>query len=162
MEVRKASPALPCALLSGILAFVAFNTLAQKPGELDRIIEFSTPFDVAQSKFIHEGVTDQDPGAFVWIDHPVQNVLLRVHVELDPVQLQALVGQAGLHITYLGPPRHEVGSVRAMVPNGTGAAPVYNDTGDRVSDNVRYELEKKSWIAVHPELYQQQAIEPER
>jgi hypothetical protein len=161
MEMRKASPKWSYALLTGALAFVAFSAVGQKPEELDRIIEFSTPFDQAQSKFIHEGVTDQDPGALVWIDPVVQSVLLRLHVELDPVQLQAVVGQAGLHITYLGPPRHEVGAMKALVPNSTDAAPVYVNTGDPAKDNARYELEKKTWIAVHPDLYQQQAIEPE-
>lgn len=160
--MRNASPGLSCALLTGMFAFMACGVRGQKPGELDRIIEFATPFDLAQSKFIHEGVTDQDPGAFVWIDPDVQNVLLRVHLELDPVQLQAVVGQAGLQITYLGPLRHEVGSVRAMVSNGTAEAPVYRNTGDPVKDNLRYESEKKTWIAAHPDVYQQQATEPER
>lgn len=124
------------------------------------MIEFSTAFDHARSKFIHEAVTDQDPGALVWIDPAVQSVLLRVHVELDRDQLQAVVGQAGLHITYLGPPRHEVGTQRAMRANSADVPPSYHDTGDPVKDNVRYELEKKDWIAVHPDLYQPTATEP--
>jgi len=161
MEMRKASPALPCVLLSGMLVFAASTVHAQKPGELDRVIEFATAFDVARSKFIHEGVTDQDPGAFVWIDPVVQSVLLRVHVELDRDQLQAVVGQAGLQITYLGPPRHEIGAVRASV-SGTVAAPVYIDTGDPATDNTRYELAKKTWIAAHPDLYRKQAVQPEQ
>ncbi len=158
--MRQASPQARCALLAAVL-LTGLIALAQKPGELDRIVEFSTPFDQAQSKFIHEGVTDQDPGAMVWIDHAVQSVGLRVHVELDRDQLQAVVAQAGLHITYLGPPRHEVGAVRASV-SGDGAAPVYINTGDPATDNARYELAKKTWIAVHPDLYQQQVVQPER
>ncbi len=147
--------------MTASLVFTAFTALAQKPGELDRIVEFSTSFDQAQSKFIHEGVTDQDPGAMVWIDQATQSVGVRVHIELDRDQLQAVVGQAGLHITYLGPPRHEVGAVRAAV-SGEGTAPVYINTGDPETDNARYELAKKTWIAVHPDLYQQQSVQPER
>ena len=162
MIPRKISPCLPSAILLGMLVLSGSSTVAQKPAELDRIVEFSTPFDQAQSKFIHEGVTDQDPGAFVWIDLPVQSVLVRVHVELDPVQLQAVVGQAGLHITYLGPARHEVDPVRSMASNASDTAPVYRDTGDPATDNTRYEMEKKAWITVHPDLYQQQATGPER
>jgi hypothetical protein len=159
-EMRQASPHASCALLAALVC-TGFTAVAQKPGELDRIVEFSTAFDQAQSKFIHEGVTDQDPGAMVWIDQAAQSVGMRVHIELDRDQLQAVVGQAGLQITYLGPPRHEVGAVRAAASGG-GAAPVYIDTGDPATDNARYEVAKKTWIAAHPDLYQQQAVQPER
>ncbi len=158
--MRQASPQARCALLAALLV-TGLAAHAQKPGELDRIVEFSTSFDQAQSKFIHEGVTDQDPGAVVWIDQAAQSVGVRVHIDLDRDQLQAVVGQAGLHITYLGPPRHEAGAVRSAVP-GDGAAPVYIATGDPATDNARYELAKKNWIAVHPDLYRQQAVRPER
>ncbi len=130
--------------------------------ELDRIIEFNTAFTRAQSKFIHEGVTDQDPGALVQIDPGTQNVLLRVHVELDRDQLQAVVGQAGLSITYLGPLRPEVGTVRTFYVQSADGPPVFRDSGDPAADNARYELEKKAWLIAHPEHHHQQAVEPER
>ena len=161
MKGPRTLPWLTCALsLSGFVA-VPSSMKAQKPMELDRIIEFSTPFTQAHSKFIHEGVTDQDPGALVWIDTSLQEVLLRVHVELDRDQLQQVLGQAGLTITYLGHPRHEVGSIRAAAPGGGGTKPVYVDTGDPATDNVRYELRKKNWIAVHPEEYLEAPTDPE-
>ena len=33
--------------------------------------------------------------------------------------------------------------------------PVFLDTGDNIADNERYEQEKNTWIATHPEAYQE-------
>ncbi len=161
MEMRIASPGFSHTLLTAVLILCACRAQAQKPSELDRVIEFSTVFSSAQSKFIHEGVTDQDPGALVWIDPAEQSVLLRVHVELDRDQLQTVVGQAGLQITYLGPPRRPLSPVKSMAASDTDAQPVYRNTGDPATDNARYEVEKKAWIEAHPDLYEQQQLEPE-
>ena len=79
------------------------------------------------------------------------------------LNLQAVVGQAGLHITYLGPPRHEVDPVRSMASNASDTAPVYRDTGDPATDNANYEAAKASWIAAHQGMYESTTapVEPE-
>lgn len=124
------------------------------------MVEFSTMFDQAGSKFIHEGVRDQDPGALIWIDVAVQQVLVRAHVELDREQLQAVVTGAGLHITYLGPPRMEADAAKSLRPTDGDQLPAYRNSGDPAADNARYEMEKKAWVQAHPDLYQQQLAAP--
>ena len=147
-----------CALIIGSLLWARASAHAQKPFEFDRTIEFASAFDHAQEKFIHEGIRDQDPAALVWIDVTGQQVLVRVHVELDRAQLQAAVAASGLHITYLGPPRIEAEGLKSL--NSTSMAPVYRDSGDPASDNARYEIEKRTWIETRPDLYQQQLQAP--
>lgn len=147
-------------LLVTITMLGLVDVAAQTPGEFLQVIRFSSPFDLAASKFIHEGVRDQDPTADVWIELSEQNVLVRAGVELDRNELQLVVGQAGLQITYLGPPGHAIerdgGSADAVV------APEYRDTGDPSQDNARYEAEKRAFIEAHPDLYQQQLTDPDR
>ena len=149
-----------CVLITAVLLLAALRSHGQKPLELDLMIEFSTVFDHAQEKFIHEGIRDQDPVALVWIDVAAQQVLVRMHSELDRVQLQAVIAAAGLHITYLGPPRIEADGLKSLSGNVNSAVPIYHDSGDPASDNARYELEKKAWIEARPELYQQQLEVP--
>lgn len=132
---------------------------AQKWTEVDRIIRFDGSFSASQSKFIHEGIRDQDPTALIWIDVAVQKVLVRAHSELDREQLQAAVGIAGLQITYLGPPLHEANGQKSLAA-GSDAAPTFYSTGDAAADNARYEMEKRAWIEAHPDLYQQQQLVP--
>lgn len=147
-------------ILLAVLAVVSVRSaMAQKPQDHHQVIQFTGPFDEAASKFIHEGVRDQDPTADVWIDVAVQSVLIRAHLQLDRAQLQAVVGQAGLQIAYLGAPGN------AVLRAGTAdpfAAPVYRNTGDPAADNARYEAGKKAFIAAHPDQYEQQLTEPER
>ena len=143
------------------MTFNGVAAKAQKASEFDRVIEFASGFTEAQSKFIHEGVRDQDPGALIWMDVPAQQVLVRAHVVLDRGQLQAVVGIGGLEITYLGPPRVEADALRSTEPVPGGEAPVYRNTGDPASDNARYEMEKKAWIEAYPERYRQQSLSPE-
>lgn len=132
---------------------------AQKQVEVDRIIRFDGAFSASQSKFIHEGIRDQDPTALIWIDVAVQKVLFRAHSGIDREQLQAAVGVSGLQITYLGPPLHEANGQKSLVA-GSDAAPTFHSTGDAAADNVRYEMEKRAWIEAHPDLYQQQQVVP--
>ncbi len=152
---------LKCALFAVPGTFGSSATEAQKTSEFDRVIEFASDFTEAQSKFIHEGVHDQDPGALIWMDVPAQQVLVRAHVVLDRGQLQAVVGMVGLEITYLGPPRIEADVLRSSEPARGADAPVYRNTGDPASDNARYEMEKKAWIEAYPERYRQQSRSPE-
>lgn len=132
---------------------------AQKPTEVDRIVRFDGAFSASQSKFIHEGIRDQDPAALIWIDVTAQKVLVRAHSELDREQLQAAVGVAGLQITYLGPPVHEANGQKSFAA-ASDPAPAFYNTGDAAADNARYELEKRAWIEAHPDLYQQQQVVP--
>lgn len=153
---------LKSALFVVPMTFGALVTEAQMTSEFDRVIEFASAFSEAQSKFIHEGVRDQDPGALIWMDVPAQQVLVRAHVALDRVQLQAVVGMAGLEITYLGPPRIEADALRSSEPVADPEAPVYRNTGDPASDNARYEIEKKAWIEAYPERYRPESLSPEQ
>ncbi len=137
--------------IHGIIAlFISATCYAQAPGELDRVVEFHTAFDDRAAKFIYEGVTDQDPGAFIHIDRAVQEVLLRLHVELDTDEFQTLIGQSGLQISYYGAPRPEIGPVRMAACDGTIERPIFRHTGRREADNARYDLQLKVWNAVHP------------
>ncbi len=151
---------LKCVLIAGLWAISSVASKAQKAQEFDRIIEFASAFTEAQSKFIHEGVRDQDPGALIWVDVPAQQVLLRAHVVIDRMQLQAVVGAGGLVITYLGPPRIEAGALKSAGTMSRAEAPVYRNTGDPALDNARYEFEKKAWIEAYPERYLQQLQTP--
>ena len=116
---------LKCALFAVPGTFGSSATEAQKTSEFDRVIEFASDFTEAQSKFIHEGVHDQDPGALIWMDVPAQQVLVRAHVVLDRGQLQAVVGMVGMEITYLGPPRieHHMRAARMHPSTGTPGIP---------------------------------------
>lgn len=142
--------------------FISATCYAQGPGELDRVVEFSTAFDDRAAKFIFEGVTDQDPAAFIHIDRAVQEVLLRLHVELDLGQFQTLVGQAGLHISHYGAPGAEIGPVRMAATGGAIARPVFRDTGRPEADNARYDLQMKVWNAAHPGAYPIEPLNPAR
>ena len=135
------------------------DVAAQPPGEFLQVIRFGTPFDLADTKFIHEGVRDQDPTADVWIGLSGQNVLVRASVALDRDELQQVVGQAGLQITYLGPPGH---AIERSDADGAVRAPEYLDTGDPALDNARYEAAMRGFIASHPDLFQQRSTDPER
>ena len=152
---------LKCVLYAGLLTFGGAASKAQKTLEFDRVIEFASVFSEAQSKFIHEGVRDQDPGALIWVDVPAQQVLVRAHLVLDRAQLQAVVGIGGMEITYLGPPRVDADALRSVDPVPGAEAPVYRNTGDPASDNARYEMEKKAWIEAYPDRYRQQSLSPE-
>lgn len=71
---------------------------AQKSPELDYALRFSDGITTAQTKYLQEGLLDQDPGAELWVDAPTNSALFRIHGVLNVSALQEYVANGGLQI----------------------------------------------------------------
>lgn len=137
-----------------VAVFMGAVCIAQKAPEHTYAIGFSAPITLAQDKFIHEALRSQDPDALVWINASERNALTSVHAALDRDQLQTDIAASGAVITYLGRPVADHPSQKSAEASTEVQLPIFKDTGDPATDNVRYELEKKAWIDAHPAAYE--------
>ncbi len=139
-----------------VLSFLVGGTLlAQKPAELDHVIQFAGSISEAQEKIIHEALHGLDPSIEVWIDRPTFTATTRghLHLVLDDLELAFLgsgltVAPEGLILLHTT----EGLASYSVLPDDF---PVLIPTDDPEVDQATYSAAKQAWVEAHPALYEQ-------
>ena len=138
-----------------LVASFPFFSIAQKPHELDYIIQFAGTLDPTGSKGVFSVLNDVAPTAQVSLDRELARAKVRTTEILSGSELEDAFAEFGLVIEFIVVANEGHPGERVALDLFNSGFPQFVDTGNPELDAASYAVAKEAWIIAHPVLYQQ-------